>query len=743
MTRALIPLLLLCPLLAWTSANANESEPGDGLEPQRPRIGLVLSGGGAKGLAHVGVLRVLEEIRVPVDYIAGTSAGSAVAAMYALGMPVDEIEQRFINMNWKSSFQDTPGRHYQPIHRKDQAWRYPLSPGLGVRSDGFHLGRGLISGQNLGFILNGITAEAATVRDFDQLPIPFRAVATDLGTGEEVVIGQGDLAKAIRASMSIPGVYAPVELDGKLLVDGGIANNIPISVVRGMGADIIIAVDISDSLAHGQSLREAFSVVGQLTTMLTRTNALAQLQLLGDQDVLLQPDLEGLSSADFYKAPLLIEIGATTARAHASELHALAVDENEWQRYVERRSVRDFQSGPIVGIEVAEGSGRVSSEFIEARISQPIGEPLDVARLEEDLKRIYGLGYHETVGYRLSSSDMGSVLDLDAQEKSWGPNYLSFGLGFEDNFRYDTHFNASAELRMTGLNSRGGEWLTGVQLGTDPYVRSEWFQPLDYGFNRFITLGAQYERESFNLFEPGGQRVSEADISRRQVDLSAGLELGVNGEVRLRYARGYTKTEDLLGALVFQDERVDQGSVELRLVYDSMDDPFLPSLGSFAGLKGRFERPGLGADRDYDRVSMMLSKAGGWKNYYLIGSIYADVVTQGEAGYEDYILLGGFRRLTGFSYGEVSGQDAALVSLVGYRKFGGPFVPFFAGGAFEAGNGWDSISDARWGNTLKSWTLFAGIDSFLGPVQLSTSHSTQEDWTVTLNVGYYLGRLFD
>merc|ERR1711964_495670 len=196
----------------------------------RPTIGLVLSGGGAKGMAHVGVLRVLEEMQVPVDVVVGTSAGSAVAALYATGMPVEEIEKRFIGLDWLSSFRDDPGRAYKPVRRKQDDWRLPLVPGIGVGSEGVRFGGGLVTGQNLGFILNELTRNAALVDDFDQLPIPFRAVATDLETGVEVVIGDGNLADAIRASMSIPGVYAPVERGGRLLVDGGVANNLPVSV---------------------------------------------------------------------------------------------------------------------------------------------------------------------------------------------------------------------------------------------------------------------------------------------------------------------------------------------------------------------------------------------------------------------------------------------------------------------------------------------------------------------------------
>jgi NTE family protein len=251
---------------------------------ERPKVALVFSGGGAKGMAHVGILRVLEELQVPVDIVVGTSAGSAVGALYASGMTVKDIEARFINLDWLSSFRDDPGRVFKPVRRKRQDWRFPISPGFGVSSEGFELGGGIIAGQNLGFILNELTRDAALIEDFDQLPIRFRAVATDLETGKAVVIGNGNLSEAIRASMSVPGVYAPVSRQGKLLVDGGVANNLPVSVAHDLGADIVIAVDITDPLMDKNDLRNAFTVVGQLTTLLTRRNTERQLELLGDRD---------------------------------------------------------------------------------------------------------------------------------------------------------------------------------------------------------------------------------------------------------------------------------------------------------------------------------------------------------------------------------------------------------------------------------------------------------------------------
>ncbi|WP_235937755.1 patatin-like phospholipase family protein [Marinobacter caseinilyticus] len=736
--------LVISLLLVTLGGFAGVALAQTGAEPstERPVVGLVLSGGGAKGIAHVGVLRVLEEIQVPVDVVVGTSAGAAVAAMFALGMPVDEIESRLVEMDWLESFRDSPGRAAKPVRRKDEDWRYPINPGLGVRLDGIHVGRGLISGQNLGFVLNELTREAALVRDFDQLPVRFRAVATDLETGKEVVIGDGSLSEAIRASMSIPGVYAPVERNGQLLVDGGVANNIPISVAKKMGADIIIAVDISDSLSAGKSLTEAFNVVGQLTTLVTRANVEKQLALLEKQDILIHPEMGELSSADFNQAPLIIEIGATAARNKAGQLYSLRVEDGPWADYLNQRQQRRHSAGDIVDIRINMES-QLSAEFLKPRIRQQVGQPLNVEQLEDDLKRIYGLGYYETVTYSLTPSDTGTILDIRVKQKSWGPNYLSFGLGYADNFRNDTRFNVAAALQMTELNALGAEWTTGMQLGTQPRIRSQWFQPLDFGYRRFMLAGAEYERETFSVFDNQGERVAEVDVTERLLDLSLGIELGADGELRAGVQRGYATVDEQLGTANIQEDRLNLGGWNLRLVHDSLNDPFLPDDGSFFGLKGRFERPGMGSDSDFDRATMMAVGVGQWHDFVIMGQAYADVVTKGRAGIDNFVTLGGFRRLSAYGRGEVTGADAALVSVFGYQKFGGPFVPFFAGAGFETGNAWSNIRDARWSELLRSYSLFAGIDTFLGPIQLATAYNSDNRWTTYLNIGFSLERLFD
>lgn len=725
--------LALCVLLAMAPVSHAQT-------PDRPTVGLVLSGGGAKGMAHVGVLRVLEEMQVPVDMVVGTSAGSAVAALYATGMSVAEIEKRFLELDWVSSFRDDPGRAFKPVRRKQDDWRLPLVPGLGVRSDGFHLGGGLVTGQNLGFILNELTRNAALVEDFDQLPIPFRAVATDLETGVEVVIDRGNLAEAIRASMSIPGVYAPVERSGRLLVDGGVANNLPVSVARDMGADVVIAVDITDPLLSNEDIREAFSVVGQLTTLMTRRNTDDQLALLRDSDVLIRPNLEGFTSADFYDGAALFELGATATREHAVELRRLAVSDQAWQAWRERRSTSDWVPAPIARIEIRHDD-RLAGDFLRERIRQQPGEVLDVPALEADLKRIYGLGYYESVSWSLAPSEQGPVLIIQTREKSWGPNYLSFGLNYEDNFDGDTRFNLASGLRMTELNQLGAEWQTDLQLGTQPWVRSQWYQPLDYGYDRFAVAGVSYQRDDYSIFQDG-ERVAEIDVTQRQFDLAVGMELGGNAEVRLSYARGIASVEDQLGMAVVREDDVHQGYLSLQLVHDSLDDAFFPESGAFAGIRGRAEREGLGSDREFDSVRGLLLGTGSWQRFNLTGLAYTRQVVRGEAGVENAARLGGFRRLSAFAPGEITGEDAALVSLYARQSFGGPIMPWFAGMGFETGNAWDSMADARWSNLVRSWSLFAGVDTFLGPIQVSGAYNNEDEWTAYLNIGFSFTQLF-
>jgi NTE family protein len=291
----------------------------------RPRIGLALSGGGARGASHVGVLKVLERERIPIDYIVGTSMGSIVGGMYAAGMSPEEIEAELIAIDWDDVFEDRVDREIRSYRRKTDDRLWLVNRKLGFNDGKVEFPSGLVQGQKINQLLIALTLPVADIDDFDDLPIPFRAVATDIQTGEKVVLDSGNLPKAIRASMSIPAIMSAVPWGDRNLVDGGMASNLPIEAVREMGADIVIAVDISTPLSEEDVADSLLSVVEQLTGFLTRRNVEAEIATLGAEDILLVPDLGDIGSGDFDRIAEAIPTGAESAEAHLTELRRLSL----------------------------------------------------------------------------------------------------------------------------------------------------------------------------------------------------------------------------------------------------------------------------------------------------------------------------------------------------------------------------------------------------------------------------------
>jgi NTE family protein len=399
----------------------------------RPAIGLVLSGGGARGAAHVGVIRVLEEQKVPIDCITGTSMGSIIGGLYASGMTTDELEQTLRTLDWDDALQDDPKREHRPFRRKreDDEFLLQASPGISDRGE-IKLPSGFIQGQKLGLVLKQLTLPVAEVDDFDRLSIPFRAVATDIVTGHEVVLGSGDLATAMRASMSVPGAFSAVEIDGKLLVDGGMANNIPVSVAREMGADIVIAVDISTPLATRDEIKNVLSITAQLTGFLTNANAEVSRASLTDDDILIVPDLGDITSADFDRSGEAIPTGRVAAEGKVPQLRRLSLSEEQFTTHVAARKPQPAQPS-IIDFVRLDNRSRISDDAISARLHIETGKPLDVPSLERDLNNIYGSDLYESVSYDIVEEDGKTGVVVTAVEKSWGPNYLQGGLALEGN----------------------------------------------------------------------------------------------------------------------------------------------------------------------------------------------------------------------------------------------------------------------------------------------------------------------
>src|SRR5437867_6349390 len=385
------------PLPTPTPAAAGVDRGSPGVRPHRPRIGLALSGGGARGIAHVGVLEVLEELRVPIDFIAGTSMGSIVGGLYASGMSPAQMRSALLNLDWNDLFNDRPPRRDMCYRRKEDDASDLINLEMGLKDGRLLLPRGLVAGQKIAFALESITLQAAGARDFDRLPIPFRAVATDLGSGEMVVLDHGHLADALRASMSIPGVVAPFEMEGRLLVDGGLVRNLPVDVARAMGADVVIAVDVSTPLREPGSIRSLPEVTGQATGMLTRENVEEQ---LAHADVVITPALGSLTSNDYSEARRILDLGEAAAREHLADLSRYALPPEEFTARLERLHAPTGGPPRIDAVRV-EGVSRVDHRIIDRRIGTHPGGPRDLDGLKGDLARLYELGACQKRDYAL------------------------------------------------------------------------------------------------------------------------------------------------------------------------------------------------------------------------------------------------------------------------------------------------------------------------------------------------------
>ena len=450
MRRLLVLLFLLFPLL------------GAAQEAQ-PKVGLVLSGGAARGLAHIGVLKALEEQGVRIDAIAGTSMGAVIGGLYASGYSIAELEQVALTMDWRQVLSDDPPRTDVPFRRKQDDRDFLIKQRLSFRDDGsLGLPLGVIQGQNLALLLERLLVRSSDIRDFDRLPIPFRAVATDIANDQKVVFRSGHLPQVIRASMSIPAVFAPVELDGRLLVDGGMVDNIPVDVARDMGVDRVIVVDIGTPLKPRKELLTVVDVLNQSITMMTRRNSEEQLATLRDSDVLVQPDMARFAVTDFGRGEEMIDAGYQAARALQPRFAALVPRSGGNPALSLARSAQ--QRAPVIHAIQVDNDSKVGDEVIRNYIRQPIGEPLDMAKLQRDMGTLYGLDYFERVQYRVVNSDERNTLVIDAREKRTGTDYLRLGLNLSDDFNGDSVFNLGASFRKNGINRLGAEWLTRVQL---------------------------------------------------------------------------------------------------------------------------------------------------------------------------------------------------------------------------------------------------------------------------------------
>ena len=734
-------------LMAHAAAVCAVPPPGDGAaagqrpDLDRPRIGLVLSGGGARGIAHIGVLKVLEEMRVPIDAIAGTSMGAVIGGLYASGVSADEIEKIMASIDWQDAFRDRPSRADLAFRRKQDDQDFPVRLPLGLKGGKFLLPRGLLQGQKLHQMLRAQMLAVQHVEYFDDLPIPFRAVATDIETGATVILANGDLATALRASMSAPAVFAPVEIDGRLLVDGGIADNVPIEQARAMGADILIVSDVSFPLQTRDELSSPLEISNQMVAILIRRETLRQRALLTSRDTIIEARLAETSSLDFSKVASSIAGGEQAARAAAPQLDALALSPSRYAESVAQRQAREAPPGQIDFVRVDERSRRYA-KTIEGTLKEFVGKPLDVSALEQKITELYGLDLFETLDYRVVREGERSGLEVRARRKSWGPNYIRFALELQDDFEGNNSFNAGARFIVTEVNALNAEWVTDLQVGENPRVRTEFWQPLDYSSRYFIAPQILFEIRNVALLQ-GQTRIAEYRVRSGEVGLDLGRELGNWGELRLGVRRGEGKASVRVGDPTLPEQNFDTGEFFARFAYDELDNVNFPRHGQLFTLQWDAAREALGDDQSADILSMDYLAADTFGRHTVVFWASAGSTVSSESqtpAIEDFFTLGGFLNLSGIAAESIAGPHFGIARLIYYRQIGreGPGflnVPTYAGVSLEIGNVWQERADAGVSSALKDASLFLGLDTLVGPLYLAAGVDDGGDTAFYLFMG--------
>jgi NTE family protein len=737
---------LAAPVLSNAQAGPAPPVPGDA--HHRPRIGLVLSGGGARGTAHIGVLKVLDQMRVPIDAITGTSMGAVVGGLYASGLSARDIEKIMTSINWQDAFSDRPPREDLDLRRKEEDETFLVKYHFGIREKQFVVPKGLIQGQKLTETLRRLTLPVARISEFDELPTPFRAVATDLETGDSVVMSSGDLTTAMRASLSAPGVFAPVEREGRLLVDGGIADNVPVDIARTMGVDVLIVVDVGSPLLTRKRLTSAPVISNQMISILIQRNAQAQLATLGPRDIVIHPELGDASAFDFGSVARVIGVGEKAARASAAQLAAFTVSEQDMQQYALRREASRIPPPRIDFVTVEAGSERYAAAA-NYLFGDLVGKPLDPDAVARRMTALYGRGGLDTLDYLVIGEPGHYGLAIDARPSSQGSNYLRFGLSLQDDFQGNSTYTAAMRFVMADITRNAGEWVTDLSVGMTSGISSELFLPLAQYSGWFVMPHIADLARDLYVYQQQNL-VAKYRLHTFDYGVDFGRQFGNWGEIRVgaQQEQGHyvlavgDPADPNLPVQSFTPYHLRDYFV--RLTYDRLDDINFPHGGQQAVLQWDAYRNASGIVQSADQVTASYVGAYSFGRDTLAFSAAGGTTLQ--ANVTDLNLqfpLGGFLNLSALRADSLLGPNYGIARALFYRQIGrgGPGffdLPTYLGVSLEMGNVWQSRSAASFGNTERDASVWLGLDTFIGPIYIATGFDTHGNQQYYL----FLGRPF-
>ena len=551
----LLAVILLLPSPAWG----------------RPTIGLTLGGGGARGLSHVGVLLWLEEHRIPVDYVTGTSMGGLIGGLYSMGMTAAEVDSIVASINWNQVLSTSPSYDELVFRRKWTRHSYTSNLELGLRH-GVSLPTAISDGHYVGMLLSDLCLPYSGLESFDSLPIPFRCVATDLASGDEVVLQSGRLNSALRATMSIPAVFAPVPMGDSLLVDGFLRNNVPVDVARDLGAEVVVAVEVAPTLRDRSSIRQLHEVLAQSMSIMGLEKSQDQ---AAKADIVIAPDLGQFSPQHFTASDTLRVLGYLAAQAAAEELRAYSLSEEEWRRHLDKRlSRRNHAPPPPERLRVSGVSSQLTKR-VERSFRKDFHSTAAWERLRDTINELYGWGMFTNLSY--TQDPASGTLELEVLERSYAPPFLNWGLDLLTKNLTESDISLGVQVMALGLANQSDQLTLDLLVGSKAKLSADYLFPIKG--NLYAEIGGIGSQTNENLYTAN---LRSAVYRVRQLTGYAGLtwfpEIR-HVELQTLVRLGYDWAEIRVGDPAVPDTSGRALSFAGNLFVDYLNSPVVPTRG--------------------------------------------------------------------------------------------------------------------------------------------------------------------
>jgi NTE family protein len=727
--------LLVLPICVAAQEPSSPQEVPRTATEQRLKIGVALEGGGALGLAHIGVLQWFEEQHVPVDYIAGTSMGGLVGGFYATGVSPADMKALIERLDWDAILRDrTPYQDLSFLRKQDQR-AYPNSLVLGLRK-GLYLPAGLNAGHQIGLLIDRETLPYFGLTSFDALPVPFRCVATDLVSAKQFVFKDGSLAEALRATMSIPGAFTPVHDGQRVYVDGGLVNNLPTDVVRQMGADIVIAVHLQTQPTDANEIQSLLTVLEQSVHAVISEN---EVRGLANADAVVSVPLGHFLMRDFTKNGPIMQAGYEAAKGKSKLLAGFALNDADWTEYVRERVGRKQTSTAVPQFIDVQGTSAPAQEDIRRYLKNFLGKPLNADSLDPALTQLTGSGRYDTLNYRIVERGGKQGLLIIVKEKDFAPPTLQPAFEVDGSEAGDIEFTLGTRLTLMDVAGFRSEWRTDFLFGNTYGVASELYRPFRAESKWFVAPHASASDTTFQIYAENDP-LADYRFYRTSIGTDLGYGFSRFSEVRVGYELGTLSTKLRLGIAEIPAVDGRTGAARMRYLMDHTDDPVIPRRGFRVESNFRWFDTSPGATSAFPVLD---TKVDFFQPVSRVASFFLSSEGGSTFGSRDtglpQFFLGGASRLSAYGVNELFGNQYYLFrggylhEIVSLPPFVGKKV--YAVGSYEAGKMYGAVNESKFPNDFAAGVL---AETALGPffVGGSVGDSGHHKWF------FQLGRVF-